>query len=114
MLVCTYDWLTSILINIFSGALTAAINIYRANAIFVDRPKNKPGDGSDGMYILGQSDRYVSHASVIVMANEYPKMKIEVIPNANHFVHQDKPEQINSLIRTFLGTVPDYVAENLS
>lgn len=97
----------------FSGALTAAINIYRANALFVDKPKNKLGDGSDGLYILGQRDRYISHASVIVMANEYPKLKVEVIPNANHFVHQDKPEQINSLIRTFLGTVPNYVVANL-
>lgn len=97
-----------------SGALTAALNYYRANTSLATERTECKDDGSDGLFILGQRDTYVSHAACIVMATEYPKLEIEVIPNANHFVHQDAPEQINSLIRTFLGSPLNYAIEKLA
>lgn len=97
-----------------SGALTAAINYYRANSSFASEPVKGKDNGSDGMFILGQRDAYISLAACIVMANEYPKLTLEVIPNANHFVHQDAPEAINSLIRKFLGSVSNFVVEKLA
>lgn len=56
------------------------------------------------MFILGQKDTQISHAVFIMVAKEYPKLRVEVIPNANHFVHQDAPFATNKLIREFLST----------
>lgn len=64
---------------------------------------------------MGQRDYYNS-AQVFCteMAVEYPKLRVEVIPNANHFVQQDKPEAINSLIREFLGSPAKYAIEKFT
>lgn len=97
-----------------SGALTAGINYYRANSSFLSVPKEQNNDGFDGMFILGQNDAFISHACCIVMANEYPKLRIEVIPGANHFVHQDAPEATNALLHNFLGPALNYTVETLS
>lgn len=61
---------------------------------------------------MGQRDKYISHAACIVMANEYPQLRIEVIPNANHFVHQNASVTANALIRSFLGPVSKYDEKN--
>lgn len=66
------------------------------------------------MFILGQREIGISHAACIVMANEYPKLRVEVIPDANHFVHQDAPNATNALIRDFLGPASKYTVETLT
>lgn len=96
-----------------SGALTAGINYYRANSSFLSEPKKQSDDGSDGMFILGQKDAYISHANIILMAKQYPKLRVEVIPGANHFVHQDAPEVTNELLRDFFGPASNYTVETL-
>lgn len=63
------------------------------------------------MFILGQYDRYVSHACCIILANQYKKLKIEVLPNVNHFVQQNNPLKINALIADFLGKSTNYLVE---
>lgn len=89
-------------VNLKNGALTAGINYFRANSTFLNHSQRKRIDGSDGMFIMGQKDSYISHAACIIMSNEYPKLRVEVIPNSNHFVHQDAPTATNALIREFL------------
>ena len=66
------------------------------------------------MFILGQRDIAISPAACIVMATEYAKLRFEVIPNANHFVHQDAPKATNALIRDFLGPASNYKIEILT
>lgn len=85
-----------------NGALTAGINYFRANSTFISHSKRNQIDGSDGMFIMGQLESNISHAACIVMSNDYPKLRVEVIQNANHFVHQDAPLTTNALIREFL------------
>lgn len=87
------------------GALSAGINYFRANSSFFNHPIRNQIDGSDGMFILGQKEPFISHAPCIVLSNDYPKLRVEVIPNANHFVQQDAPSATNTLIREFLSTM---------
>ncbi|XP_055311528.1 epoxide hydrolase 2-like [Sitodiplosis mosellana] len=90
------------------GALTAAINYYRAN--FGTRgnelqssSKNRL-DGSDGMYVLGELEQYISKNTLELTAKEYPKIRIEVVPGANHFLQHHTPQAVNDLLRDFLGS----------
>jgi pimeloyl-ACP methyl ester carboxylesterase len=37
------------------------------------------------------------------MENLFPKgLKIELVPNAGHFVHQERPDHVNELVLKFL------------
>lgn len=65
------------------------------------------------MFVLGQLDRYVSHATCIILANTYPNLKVEMLPNVNHFVQQNSPLKTNALIREFLGDSASYATEVL-
>lgn len=91
-----------------TGALTAGLNYYRANISVkngkLDFPEINDGlDGNSGMFILGGKDPYISQLSLNATAKQYPKMRVKVIPNAGHFLHQDEPTITNNLIRDFLG-----------
>lgn len=100
-----------------TGALTAGLNYYRAN---ISLKKGKLAiseidddddiDGNNGMFILGGKDPYVSQLSLNATAKEYPEMRVMVIPNAGHFLHQDEPEITNNLIRDFLGPASSWNA----
>lgn len=89
------------------GALTAGINYYRAN--FGSRgndalsPNNRL-DGSNGMYVLGEFEKYISFETLDLTRSEYPKIRIEVVPGANHFLQHHTPQAVNDLLRDFLGS----------
>lgn len=97
----------------FAGALTAQLNYYRANSTFVRESTENLDDGKDGMFILGDKELYVSPIAITRMSNEYPKLRVEVIPGANHFVHQDAPKQTNALLRDFFGSASNYKVETI-
>lgn len=90
------------------GAFTSAINYYRANLSYFPKNERKRaiGDGENGMFVMGQLDKYISQESVILMSQYYPKLRVEVALNANHFLQQDAPQAVNDIIRDFLGKVP--------
>lgn len=56
------------------------------------------------MYVLGNLEKYISKETLKATAKEYPKIRIEVIPDASHFLQQHNPKAINSLLRDFLGS----------
>lgn len=68
-------------------------------------------DGSDGMYVLGQQENYISAASLDLTAKEYPKIRVEVVAGANHFLQQHAPKATNDLIRNFLGPAENYTVQ---
>lgn len=88
------------------GALTAGINYYRANFGSRSNEPQPPNrlDGSDGMYVLGELEKYISMETLEATAKEYPKIRIEVVPGANHFLQQHTPKAVNSLLQDFLGS----------
>lgn len=72
-------------------------------------------DGSDGLSIWGEHERYIFFDAVRQQFMKfYPKLRTEIVPNANHFVQQDAPKATNAIIRDFLGSSSNYSCESLS
>lgn len=71
-------------------------------------------DGTDGMFMLGDGEKYISQKSLALTLKEYPKIRVEMVPNANHFVQHHNPTATNELMRNFLGPVTNYSVENYS
>lgn len=89
--------------------------LYRANFPYFTTPEPTkiPNEGADGLFVLGQLDRYISHSSCILMSNLYPKLRVEVVPNVNHFLQQNDPVSVNALMKDFLGKATQYSVEAL-
>lgn len=89
--------------------------LYRANFPYfrTAAPSKIANDGADGMFVLGQLDRYISHSSCILLSKLYPKLRVEVVPNVNHFMQQNDPVSVNALMKDFLGAPSDYAVEVL-
>lgn len=105
-------------INTRTGALTAAINYYRANFSGGLSPRKPLSDqetldGSDGMYVLGEGEKYISLDSLALTAKQYPKIRVETVPKATHFLQQDAPKATNDLIRNFLGSASNLSVQTL-
>ena len=106
------------------GAFTAAINYYRANFSFKKTKddnndqfaasKPKKIDGSNGMFVLGERDKYISPKSLQLTAKEYPKMRVEVVPKASHFLQHHAATATNDLIRDFLGPSNEFTIQTLN
>jgi pimeloyl-ACP methyl ester carboxylesterase len=94
------------------GTLEAAIGYYRATlgpvfntppdpntgGAMMSAPINVPAlmihgrdDGCIGVELLDGMDKFFTNG-----------LKIEVIPDAGHFVHQERPDQVNRLVLDFL------------
>ena len=92
------------------GALTAAVNYYRANLLrfFVERD-NHSGDVRDRriaaptLFVYGEQDVTVVPATVQhvgrYVAGPYQELRI---PNAGHWVQTDAPAQVNVALRRLL------------
>lgn len=98
------------------GAFTSGINYYRANfsrpddAQAGENPQRKI-DGSNGMFVLGERDKYISSKSLKLATKIYPKMRVEVIPKARHFLQHHAATATNNLIRDFLGPATDFTVQ---
>lgn len=60
------------------------------------------------MFVLGQGDKYISPKSLKLATKIYPKMRVEVVPKANHFLQHHAAAATNKLIRDFLGPASDF------
>lgn len=65
------------------------------------------------MFILGGDDKPVSPEALQATAKEYPKIRIEVVGNANHFVQEHAPRATNALLRDFLGPANTFSVQKL-
>jgi len=95
-----------------SGTLTAALGYYRATLGPLFRPPS-PGDGAppaetrpievSAMMLQGRNDGCIGAELIEGMAAYFPRgLKVEILEGAGHFVHQEKPAQVNKLIADFL------------
>jgi len=88
-----------------AGALTAAINYYRANA-------------RRGIFKLAQSDPIVRIPTLVVwgeqdfalgkelndgLARYVPDLMLRFIPDASHWIQQDRPDLVNEYLLAFLN-----------
>lgn len=94
------------------GVLEAALAYYRAQ--LGDAPRDPALAGLEekmfgapievpGMMIHGADDGLMRSGLLEGMADLYPRgLRMEIVPGAGHFVHQEKPEVVNRLLLDFL------------
>jgi pimeloyl-ACP methyl ester carboxylesterase len=88
------------------GALTAALNYYRAAGRRMLR-----GVARDGrrisvpvLVIWGERDPFLGVALTRGLERWMPRVRVERLPDAGHFVQHDAPGRVNELLMEFLGT----------
>ena len=89
------------------GALTAALNYYRANippASWLRPPPDLPPIEVPTMIIWGEADAYMSPILLERSATKVAApLRIERLPGVSHWVQQEAPETVNQLLIDFLG-----------
>jgi len=93
------------------GTTAAALGYYRTTLGPLFRPPT-PNDAPPAaprpievpaMMLHGRNDGCIGAELIEGMAEYFPRgLKVEIIEGAGHFVHQEKPEQVNALITDFL------------
>jgi epoxide hydrolase 4 len=85
------------------GALTAAVNYYRAALRFPPRVRGRiwPEDLRT-LLIWGERDHYLGPGLLEGLDRWVPNLAIERIPDASHWVQADAPARVNELLIRFL------------
>jgi pimeloyl-ACP methyl ester carboxylesterase len=85
------------------GALTAAINYYRAAFLAGRRLRRdvRPTDVPT-LLIWGERDRYLGIRLTEGLEPWVPHLRVERLPEASHWVQHDAPERVNQLMIDFL------------
>ena len=86
------------------GALTAAINYYRAGfrSVLSGLPKQVKPIASPTLIIWGEQDRYLGLRLLEDLERWVPELTLERIPDAGHWVQAEAPERVNELILRFI------------
>jgi pimeloyl-ACP methyl ester carboxylesterase len=90
------------------GALTAAVNYYRAALRFPPKVagRNWPVDLRT-LLVWGERDRYLGPGLLQGLDRWVPRLTVERIPDASHWVQADAPARVNELLIRFLkGVTP--------
>jgi pimeloyl-ACP methyl ester carboxylesterase len=88
------------------GALTAALNWYRANmppASWLRDPPDPPEIAVPTMIIWGEADAYMSPQLLERSAATVTgPLRVERLPGVSHWVQQEVPDRVNELLLDFL------------
>lgn len=88
------------------GALTAALNYYRANmppASWLRDPPDPPPVPAPTMIIWGEADAYMDPVLLERSAATVTgPLRIERLPGVSHWVQQEVPDRVNELLLSFL------------
>ena len=88
------------------GALTAAVNWYRAALRFPPRVGSRTWpEGLKTLLVWGERDRYLGPGLLEGLDRWVPDLTVERIPDASHWVQADAPARVNDLLVTFLKGV---------
>jgi pimeloyl-ACP methyl ester carboxylesterase len=91
------------------GALTAALNYYRANmppASWLRDPPDPPPVAAPTMIIWGEADAYMDPILLERSAATVTgPLRIERLPGVSHWVQQEAPDRVNELLVDFLGSL---------
>jgi pimeloyl-ACP methyl ester carboxylesterase len=86
------------------GALTAALNWYRAALRHPPRlPKDRRTIEIPTLVIWGEKDRYLGTGLNTGLERWVPGVRIERLPDASHWVQADAPERVSELLIRFFG-----------
>jgi pimeloyl-ACP methyl ester carboxylesterase len=88
------------------GALTAAVNYYRAALRFPPRVRGRAWpEGLKTLLIWGERDRYLGPGLLEGLDRWVPRLTVERIPEASHWVQADAPARVNEILLRFLAGV---------
>ena len=91
------------------GALTAALNYYRANmppASWLRDPPDPPPVVAPTMIIWGEADAYMDPVLLERSAATVTgPLRIERLAGVSHWVQQEAPDRVNELLIDFLGSL---------
>ncbi len=84
------------------GALTAALNWYRAALRHPPRlPRERRSIDVPTLVVWGEKDRYLGTTLVEGLERWVADLRIERLPEASHWVQADAPERVNELLIPF-------------
>ena len=84
------------------GALTGALNYYRAALRRGDPSRARARVTQPALLIWGDRDRYLIPELAAESAREVPELRVEHLPEATHWVMADAPARVNELLIDFL------------
>ncbi len=88
------------------GALTAAVNYYRAALRFPPRVRGRTWPKNlRTLLVWGERDRYLGPGLLEGLDRWVPNLAIERIPEASHWVQADAPETVNEILIRFLTEI---------
>lgn len=98
------------------GALTAMLHYYRAAAKALFQPRTFPIQAvrAPVLVIWGEQDTALSPNLAQVRSSFAPRLKIERIEHASHWVQIDAPREVNKALREFLSPIFDNLPSELS
>ncbi|CAA9460301.1 MAG: Epoxide hydrolase [uncultured Rubrobacteraceae bacterium] len=86
------------------GALTAAINYYRALFRGPSKTREKLRKiEAPTLVIWGEKDAFLSRELAEPGPLWVPNLRVERLPEASHWVAEDRPEEVNALLLSFLN-----------
>jgi pimeloyl-ACP methyl ester carboxylesterase len=87
------------------GALTAMVNWYRAvfRRTLRDLRHQFPTTAAPTLLLWGQRDRYLSLELTKGLEPWVPRLTVQVIPGASHWIQHDTPQRVNQAILKFIA-----------
>ena len=86
------------------GALTAALNYYRAAMRNLPQAARRLGRiDTPALLIWGERDRFLSVSLTHGLESWMPHLRIERLPAASHWVQHDEPDRVSRSMIDFLG-----------
>lgn len=85
------------------GALTSALNYYRAAPVIPPAAHHAPIEVPT-LLIWGLKDPYLLAGNLSGIGKLVPGVTVQLLPDAGHWVNREKPREVNTFIREFVQT----------
>jgi len=84
--------------------LTAAMNYYRAafRGMWRFARDSRPVEAPT-LLVWGDGDRYLVPENTLGLEKWVPRLRVERLPNASHWVQHDEPDRVNALLIDWFG-----------
>jgi pimeloyl-ACP methyl ester carboxylesterase len=84
------------------GAVTAALNFYRANSgMFAARPERI---AADTLVLWGDRDPALAQAQTIGLGRVASRLRVVHFPDAGHWIQNEAPDAVNAALTGFLNS----------
>jgi pimeloyl-ACP methyl ester carboxylesterase len=85
------------------GALASALNYYRAAPVLPPPAHHAPIEVPT-LLIWGLKDPYLLAGNLSGIGKLVPRVTVQLLPDAGHWVNREKPREVNTFIREFVQT----------